>query len=149
MSQKQNDLISLNQYSKEMDDLYHNYASRHGLSDAALWSLYHIWECSNDDHFCTQKEICESWSYSPQTTNSALKVLEERGLVKLEPVPENRKSKQIRLTSKGHALAEQVIVSLANAELEAFSALNLQEQHEYVRLSQKFVTALKDKIAQI
>lgn len=149
MSQKHNGLFSLNQCIKEIDKIYHDYASGYGLSDSALWSLYYVWEHNLKDYPCTQKDICESWSYSPQTVNSALKILETRGLVKLEPLPENRKSKQIFLTNAGYTLAEQVVVPLVNAESEAFALLKPQEQQEYVRLSQKYATILKEKIKQI
>ena len=149
MFQESDGLSLLNQCSKEMDDIYHSYAARFGLSDTAFWSIYYVWEHSEKGQPCTQKEICESWSYSPQTVNSALKTLEARGFAKLVRLQEDKKSKQILLTDTGRALADQVITSLVNAEQSAFAQLDPKEQREFVRITQKYTAALKDKIHQI
>ena len=90
-------LNDLNQYDKALDDIYHNYAMRHGLSDTALWILYFVVSSGQD---CTQTDISEQWSYRRQTVNSALKSLESHGFLSLEPLPDNSKSKRIHLTEK-------------------------------------------------
>ena len=59
-------LIEYNQLFRELDNLYHNYAKSCGLSDSTLWILYSIYE---DKEIHTQKDLCESWSYSKQTGN--------------------------------------------------------------------------------
>ena len=51
-------LALLNQNDKQMDDLYHHYALRLGISDTVLWILY-ITYTQGDG--LTQKEICDLW----------------------------------------------------------------------------------------
>ncbi len=41
-------LAAFNQIYKEMDEIYHSYARRHGISDAALWLLYSLCEGGAD-----------------------------------------------------------------------------------------------------
>ena len=72
-------LEELNQLYKQMDGIYHRYARRLGLSDTAFWILYCLGEASAP---LTQRELCDSWAYPPQTVNSALKGLERQGLLK-------------------------------------------------------------------
>ena len=57
----------LNQNDKILDELYHSYAASVHLSDTAFWILYIAWTQGDG---CTQKEICDSWSYSRQTINA-------------------------------------------------------------------------------
>lgn len=85
-------MILYNQFSKELDGLYHLYARKSGLSDTAFWILYSVEESQS---VYTQKELCEDWSYSRQTVNSALKKLVEQEIIELRPLPGNRKNKQI------------------------------------------------------
>ena len=60
-------LNDLNQYDKALDDIYHNYAMRHGLSDTALWILYFVVSSGQD---CTQTDISEQWSYRRQPSKA-------------------------------------------------------------------------------
>ena len=66
-------LATFNQLYKEMDEIYHQYARGHGISDTALWLLYSLYL---SDVPYTQREICSEWHYPPQTLNSALKTLD-------------------------------------------------------------------------
>ena len=91
-------LATFNQLYKEMDEIYHQYARGHGISDTALWLLYSLYL---SDVPYTQREICSEWHYPPQTLNSALKTLERQELISLEPAPGNQKNKQVVLTEKG------------------------------------------------
>ena len=91
-------LLTLNQSDKEIDDLYHRFVPSWGLSETALWITYVV---SVHGEGCTQKEICESWSYSSQTVNSALRGLEAREYLRLAFTVGDRKSKKIMLTEKG------------------------------------------------
>ena len=58
-------LAAFNKIHKRMNVLYHSYAKKAGLSDAAFWLLYSLYEYGRP---CTQKELCEEWFYAPQTT---------------------------------------------------------------------------------
>lgn len=68
-------LYSFNQAHKRMNVIYHDYAKAIGLSDAAFWLLYSVYEHGKP---CTQKDLCQAWFYAPQTINSAIKAMQEQ-----------------------------------------------------------------------
>lgn len=139
-------LAVFNQLYKEMDEIYHQYARDHGISDTALWLLYSL---DTGDGPYTQREICAEWHYPPQTLNSALKTLEKKGLVALEPVYGNQKNKQVILTKQGQAVASQVIRPLIHAERQSFQALSEDEKETLLALTQKYVELLRSKIQEV
>ena len=53
-----------NRLHKRMDAVYHAYAKQTGLSDAAFWLLYSLYERGAPG---TQKDLCNLWFFSPQT----------------------------------------------------------------------------------
>lgn len=83
-------LAVFNQLYKEVDEIYHQYAKNHGISDTALWLLYSLYENSGT---YTQRDVCADWHYPPQTINSALKSLEKQGVIVLEAVSGNQKTR--------------------------------------------------------
>ncbi len=127
-------LEQLNQNDKALNDLYRNYAAGVNLSDAALWVLYVAW---TQGEGCTQKDICESWSYPRQTINSALKNLEQQGYLTLYSTPENRKSKRIAFTEAGRELGRTAVLPLLEMETASFGQLSREERKQLVALSQK------------
>ncbi|HIZ54777.1 MAG TPA: MarR family transcriptional regulator [Firmicutes bacterium] len=136
-------LAAFNQLYKEMDEIYHLYAKKYGISDATLWLMYSL--CENDTAF-TQRELCSAWHYPRQTINSALKGLEKQELIVLEPVPGNQKNKRIVLTEKGKNFVEQVIDPLILAEQRAFQELKEKEKDALLSLTQKYVNLLQVKV---
>lgn len=136
-------LKEFNRVYKEADVIYHNYAKSCGLSDAAFWTLYSI--CEHNTPF-TQKELCQAWSFPPQTVNSALKDLEKRGIVSLELVPNSRKNKWIKLTKAGIALTERTISPLMRMECESFGTLSDSECELMLSTTGRYFAALKERI---
>ena len=133
----------INQLYLEMDELYHNYAKRHGLSDSMLWLLYSLKMHREQP---TQRRLCDEWHTSPQTMNYALKTLERKGYVSLEPLPGGRHDKVIVLTQQGRALIDDVINPLIRGERRAFHTLNETEQGQLLSLTGKLVSALRDAL---
>lgn len=132
-------LIRFNQIYKEMDIIYHNYAKGLGLSDTVFWILYCISERNGS---FTQRELCREWSFSPQTVNSALKDMEKRGLIRLDPVPGNKKNKWIHLTADGERLVDEAILPLMQTEEESFSALSESECEQMLSLTERYAKML-------
>ncbi|MCM1214570.1 MAG: MarR family transcriptional regulator [Lachnospiraceae bacterium] len=131
----------LNQYDKELDDIYHYYALRHDLSDAALWILYVV---HGSDTGVTQADICNGWSFSRQTINTALKGLAQQGVIKLEAVPGNRKSKHVVFTHQGRQLAQQIVVPLKQAENQVFASFTDEENRLFVKMAGKRCSLLRE-----
>ena len=125
----------LNQNDKILDDMYHNYAAQLNLS--------YTWVQGDG---CTQKDICEFWSFTKQTVNSALKSLEQKDYIRLLPMEENRKSKQILLTDAGRIIASKIIPPLVKAETISFQQLSKEERQALVSLSQKRTALLQNEM---
>lgn len=125
---------TLNQCDKEINDIYHDYAMRHDLTDAALWVLYALYEMKER---MTQADICNSWFYSRQTINTALKGLERQGVIELTSVPGNRKSKNVVFTAKGMDMARRIIEPLKQAENQVFAAFSEEENRLFIELMRK------------
>lgn len=141
---KTNDLyITYNRTSKELEQLYHAYARRAGVSDAALWLLYVIRLGGGN---LTQAAICADWHYPPQTINSALKRLEAQGLVALAPATGSRRDKAVHLTAEGEKTVEHVIDPLIDAERAALADLAPKERTALVSLSQRYLGLLGERL---
>lgn len=130
----------LNQCDNEIEEIYHYYALRYKLSDAALWIIYALFD---SEEIVTQADICNCWCFSRQTINTALKGLEQQGIIELVPIPGNRKSKHIVYTASGKKLAEQIVVPLKQAEHQVFAAFSDEENKLFVALSQKRCSTLR------
>lgn len=133
-------LTRFNQIYKEMDIIYHNYAKSIGISDTAFWILYCI---SEKNGSFTQRELCKDWSFSPQTLNSALKDMEKRGLISLDPVPGNKKNKSLNLTQSGKKLCDETILPLMQAESESFSAISEEDFEKMMSSTEQYTKALR------
>ena len=136
-------LALFNQLYKEMDEIYHQYAKRQGISDTALWLLYSLYE---DGAGYTQRELCSAWHYPPQTINSALKNLVNQGYIQLKPVEGNQKNKRIALTETGKELMREVISPLIRAEKRTFQRLEKSERDALLSLTHKYVSLLKGEV---
>lgn len=134
-------LSAFNQMYKAMDEAYHTYAKRIGISDMMLWLLYSLYE---SDTVYTQREICADWHCTPQTLNSALKNLEQQGFIELSPVAGNRKNKRVVLTGKGEEMAQRVIGPVVRAEQGAFLGLTEEERENLLRLTEKYTELLQN-----
>ena len=140
------EMAEYNQLQKNFERLYHKFARQCGLSDTAFWILYSVKEC---EEAFTQKELCEEWFYSKQTVNSALKQLQTQGIIKLIPLPGNKKNKQIYLTEEGELLVAKTVVPLMKAEQQALGSLNGKERKKFLSLTKKYMVELQIKINEI
>lgn len=140
------ELRKLNRLYRQMDETYHAYARRCGITDTALWLLYSLAESTGPT---TQHEVCENWHYPPQTVNSALKTLERKGLIALEPDPGNRRAKLIALTEAGRALLQKAIVPLVAAENRALERMSDADRAALLRLTGLYADLLDEELARI
>lgn len=139
----ENKLVEFNRIYKELDIVYHTYAKSIGLSDAAFWILYSVTE---ENRLFTQRDFCSDWSFPPQTVNSALKDLEKRGIISLEPVTGNKKNKWIKLTESGEELVKTTVFSLMQTENDSLESLADDECNIMLTATRKYVSTLRSKI---
>ena len=139
-------LAAFNRAHKRMNVLYHNYAKAVGISDAAFWLMYSLYEKGGP---CTQTELCQVWFFTPQTINSALKSLEKQGLITLDFAPNSRKNKQFFFTEDGKQLVKEKIIPLVQAEEQSFLRLDEQERNALLTITQKHIGILEEEINRI
>ena len=139
-------LAAFNQLYKEMDEIYHVYAKEQGISDTVFWILYSLYE-NNSSYI--QKELCSEWHYPPQTVNSALKSLENQGIISLEAVPGNKKNKLVSLTEHGLTLTQRVIARLTDAERNAILSMTADERMTLLSLTEKYTEFLRRHVRRI
>lgn len=139
-------LTEFNKMHKKMNVLYHDYAKKIGLSDAAFWLIYSLYENSGP---CTQRDLSEAWFYAPQTINSALKALERDGIIRLELAQGNRKNKRILLTEAGKRLVKEKIEPLVLAEEQSFLRLCKEDREKLLEISSEHVKMLAEEINKI
>lgn len=139
-------LAAFNRAHKRLNVLYHNYAKEVGMSDAAFWLMYSLYEKGAP---CTQSELCEAWFFAPQTINSALKSLEKQGLIVLDLAPNSRKNKQFFFTESGKKLVKEKIAPLVQAEEQSFLRLDEEERNALLTITQKHINVLEEEINRI
>ena len=139
-------LRTYNRLFKENDELYHEIARCFGLSDCALWILYTIRE---EEQALTQSDICESLFLPRQTIHSAIKKLEEEGVLTLRYKEGNRKNKELALTKQGQLLAERTADQVIAAEERALSHLSEAERSRFLQLYQKYIGQLRKELAEV
>lgn len=137
-------LFEYNSIIMENDDIYRHVARKFGLSECTFWILYSL----REDNTClTQRKLCNMLSQPKQTVNSALKKLEADGYLEL-CLGEDRRSKQIRLTKKGEALATKTVDKVIALENRTFDIFTKEEQEQFLRLFRKYTDNLKIQLSE-
>ena len=131
-------LGAYNHLAGEINALYHEAAVRAGISDSVQNILYVV--CSRDGR-CLQSEISKLTGISRQTINSAIRRLEQDGIVTVEPG--KGRNTVICLTERGAAFAETRIQPLFAMENRIWSEWTEEEQAQYLELTRKYRDGLK------
>ena len=131
-------LIRFNNIFKKEDDLYRNAARLLGCSDCEFWILYTL---RVEEAPVTQSDMCAILGYPKQTVNSALKKLEQEGLLTLSG-GRGRGGRPICLTETGMKLAEQTVDFVIEAEQRALLDLSSEEQAQLLTLMRRYNDAL-------
>lgn len=133
-----------NYFLGELDAVYHEMSLKLGLTDSAMIVLYTI--CDQGDG-CPLQNICRYSGLSKQTVNSALRKLEAEGILYLESA--GSRNKNVCLTEAGTVLAERTAKRILQAENEIFASWPESDTEKYLKLTENFLTALKEKAEQM
>ena len=124
---------------KEADRIYYGFARRCGLSTCAYWMMYDI---ERGEGSIALRSLTDSWAFSKQTINSAIKSLEAKGLIELTFEEGSRKNKVASFTDEGRAFAARYIVPAQQAERRAFCALPPEDRIALLALAREYTQAL-------
>ena len=138
-------IIRFNLLFKRYDDIYRRAARQFDLPELSLWVLYVL----RGNPVCTQKDIVDQLLHPKQSVHSAIRSLELDGCIEMEYRENNHKSKYIRLTEKGAALAEKTADQIIAAENKAFRALNDTEREAFLDLFERLTSFMDDEMNEI
>lgn len=125
---------------EETDAVYHEIAAGFGLSDSAMLILYALQDAGGQIPLAA---ICRQTGASKQTINSALRKLEADGHISL--CMADGKRKIVCLTQPGKALAARTAGRVLAAENEIYDSWDEDELQAYLRLTEKYLAALREK----
>lgn len=130
---------------KIYDKLYYEWSKNSGMPETAFYILMTVWE---KDGSCTQTDICEYWSYSRQTVNSAIKLLADGGYLALTLQDSGRK-KTIALTEMGRQYATRYIAPLLKLDEDVWEGLPKEERDVCVGVINKHLQIFGSRLKEL
>lgn len=127
--------------TSDLDSIYHLAARKLGVSDSVLIVAYMIHEKGDG---CLLYDIWKESGISKQTINSAIRKLEEDGILRLEQ--DKGKSKRVYLTEKGKTFVDETATRLLEAECRAFEGWTDEEFEIHLRLMERYNRAFRAQI---
>lgn len=124
----------------ETNTAYHEISLKLGLSDSASIILYTI--CINGES-CLLSDICKMSQLRKQTVNSALRKLEEEGIIYLKSADGRKKT--VFLTEKGKQLCENTVYHIIEIENQVFGSWSREDMEAYMELSERYLKEFKEK----
>lgn len=134
----------INCLTNELDKLYHRAARKLNVSDSILCLLYVIYEKGNG---CLLYDVCRESGLKKQTVNSAIRKLENGGILYLEH--NKGRSKKICLTEKGKIYVNNTAARLYEAECNAFADWSETESEQYIMYMKKYINSLSVQIEKL
>ena len=92
---------------------------------------------------CTQSMLVSKVLLPKQTVSSALKKMEEAGLIFRENNPKDKRNKFVRLTPEGQLYADELMGEMEQAEVDAFLSLTPQQQEAITQGLDAFASAIE------
>lgn len=125
-----------------MDAVYSVWASIHKIQDTTLFILNEI----SSEEYCTQRSLRDRLGYSKQTISSALRRLEQEGMITRQRALLDQRNKIIRLTPKGKHYTDTIIARLRDAEVRAFKDWTDEEAEQILQCYAKLASALSQSL---
>lgn len=135
-------IVQFNRLFIAYDELFRSAARRFDLPELSLWILYALREIPD----CTQANLKSVLLHSKQSIQSALRRLEQEGLVDLMPDPRDRRSKIILLTQKGKSISTQTSDRIVAAEKRGFEKLSPGERTQFLDLFGRLCDAVRHEM---
>lgn len=132
----------LNQEIKELTGIYHQAASKSGISENEFWVWYTLIVMESEP---SQQDICDIWSLPKQTVNSIVANLVKKNFVVLKMVPGTRNRKIIRLTESGQTYGQAIVQTICEAEQRTIARMTDQERQIGISLLGKYIHLLREE----
>lgn len=128
----------------ETNALYHEAALKLGVSDSVMRVLYTIYDNGKS---CLLSDVYKRSGIRKQTVNSAIRKLEEDGVIYLEQY--KGKSKMICITDSGKELLRQTAGRLYEVERLALACCTDEEVAAHIRLLEKYAESLRTQVQRL
>lgn len=119
------------------DAAYEDYAKSVGLSYTSLCILNAIYETDG----CTQKQLCSLCFLPKQTVNAAVTGFYDKGWLRMQELPEDRRNKALHLTELGRSEAGRILQNLQECDRIAMGSLTESEQVQLLSLTRRYMSA--------
>lgn len=116
---------------------YEDYAKSVGLSYTSLCILNAIYETDG----CTQKQLCSLCFLPKQTVNAAVTGFYDKGWLRMQELPEDRRNKALHLTELGRSEAGRILQNLQECGRIAMGSLTESEQEQLLSLTRRYMSA--------
>lgn len=140
-----NQFSQFNKIMLGIEKIYEDYAKSIGLTYMSLTVLQIIYYSHKT---CTQKNICEDSHYNKQIVNSIIKAFYDKGYIELKEMPEDRRNKNVTLTSSGRKYADDILLPLSEIEKKALSVISDNEKEQLVSLLSRCYEGYKSAAAE-
>lgn len=121
----------------EWDAAYEDYAKSVGLSYTSLCILNAIYETDG----CTQKQLCSLCFLPKQTVNASVTGFYDKGWLRMQELPEDRRNKALHLTELGRSKAGRILQNLQECDRIAMGSLTESEQEQLLSLTRRYMSA--------
>lgn len=118
--------------------VYSAWSKKHGISYNEMLVLYTI----RDNHYCTQKQICDSYLLPRQTMNHVFAKMCKDGIIEISEKYGKGREKAFVLTEYGKVYAKPFIESLNSVEERAVELMGKDRIFSMTTLVQEFDIAL-------
>lgn len=135
----------INYYRAELESLYHKCSIKLGITDSVSMALYSIYVEGGE---CLIKKIRKDSGMPKQTLNSALRTLENDGIIILKNYNESRFKIAI-LTEKGKEFVDETIAKLFKAEENAFNSWTEDEIEQYISFMERYNKCFQNEIKKL
>lgn len=139
MQYSSSNLKRINHLISELEQIYHLYALKYGLSDSEFAILYTL---SVEEGQCALSDLVSLSGLPKQTVNSALRKMEIEGLVYL--TENGRRKKNVNLTEKGVIKAEESVFHLIAIENDILSKWGEEKVEKYILDTEEYNNLMKE-----
>lgn len=140
--QIENELTLYNHIFKETGAVYNELARLSTLPASEYWVLYYLFVTNGQG---TQKDICDQYCMSKQTVNTAQKHLETKGYLSCRTDENDKRSKQMMLTEKGLAFANDKLAPVLMAEKRVFFRMGEAGRRQLIEGSRLYLKLLEQE----
>ena len=129
---------------RRINDAYGNRNYIKGVCGSNLWIIGYLTMNEGKDVF--QKDLEKQFSIRRSTASKTLQLMEDKGLIRREPVFYDARLKKIILTDKALEIHKMIVEDIQNANTIASKGISQEELNSFFSVADKMIKNLEDYI---